>query len=119
MARRCRLATVKGTYLFAYEGFEIKEGDRVPFAVAGREVRDGNGNIKEGDYSANFNGEIFTNVPFSSEYTVNPDCTGTNTFPDDGSQYDMFIDPDGREFRVVQTKPKRFVTSWTTKRVED
>jgi hypothetical protein len=122
MARTCSNKTLKGTYLFAYEGFEIKNGEKVPFAVAGIEERDGNGKI-EGVYSANFGGEVVRNQPFSGTYTVHPDCTGTNTFPDDGSRVDMFIDPDGSEFTAVQTKPERppgvvpFVTSWTTKRV--
>jgi hypothetical protein len=116
MARECHEATLKGTYVFAYDGFEIKEGDKVPFAVAGREVRDGKGNI-EGIYSANFNGEITRNEPFSGTYTVNADCTGTNTFPD-GTHYDMFIAPDGSMFTVVQSDPD-FVASWTTQRVKD
>jgi hypothetical protein len=116
MARPCSEKTLKGTYLFAYEGFEIKNGDKVPFAVAGIEERDGNGKVK-GRASGNFNGQTFRNERFSGTYSVKANCTGTNTFPDDGSQYDMSIDPDGSEFTVVQTNPKRFVTSWTTKRV--
>jgi len=113
MARTCSKKTLKGTYLFAYEGFEIKNGNKVPFAVAGIEERDGKGKVK-GVYSAN--GPNAHNEKFSGEYDVNPDCTGTNTFPDDDSQYDMFIDPDGSEFTVVQTNSD-FVASWTTKRV--
>jgi hypothetical protein len=116
MARKCREGILKGTYLFAYEGSQIKRNDYGPFAVAGREVRDGKGKI-EGVYSANFNGTITRNESFSGKYTVNEDCTGTNTFPD-GTHYDMFIAPDGSEFTVVQTDPD-FVASWTTKRVEE
>jgi hypothetical protein len=114
---KCSEATLNGTYLFAYDGVEITGNNQIPFAVAGREVRDGKGNIN-GVSSANFNGSITRNEPFSGTYTVNADCTGTNTYPD-GTHYDMFIAPDGSEFTVVQTHPKRFVTSWTTKRVED
>ena len=114
---KCSEATLHGRYLFAYDGVEIRGNNQIPFAVAGREVRDGKGNIK-GVASSNFNGEVFRNEPFSGTYTVNADCTGTNTYPD-GTHYDMFIAPDGSEFTVVQTHPKKFVTSWTTKRVED
>jgi hypothetical protein len=113
MARTCSKKTLKGTYLFAYEGFEIRNGDKVPFAVAGIEERDGKGKVK-GVYSAN--GSSTHNEPFSGEYDVNEDCTGTNTFPGYDSQYDMFIDPDGSEFTVVMTNSD-FVASWTTKRV--
>ena len=114
---KCSEATLEGTYLFANDGVEIRGNNQLPFAVAGREVRDGKGNIK-GVASGNFNGEVFRNEPFSGTYSVNADCTGTNTFTD-GTHYDMFIAPDGSEFTVVQTHPKKFVTSWTTKRVGD
>ena len=114
---KCSEATLHGTYLFANDGVEIRGNNQIPFAVAGREVRDGKGNIK-GVASGNFNGEVFRNEPFSGTYTVNADCTGTNTYTD-GTHYDMFIAPDGSEFTVVQTHPKKSVTSWTTKRVED
>jgi hypothetical protein len=114
---KCSEATLEGTYLFANDGVEIRGNNQLPFAVAGREVRDGKGNIK-GVASSNFNREVFRNEPFSGTYTVNADCTGTNTYTD-GTHYDMFIAPDGSEFTVVQTHPKKFVTSWTTKRVED
>ena len=114
---KCSEATLHGRYLFANDGVEIRGNNQLPFAVAGSEVRDGKGNIK-GVASGNFNGEVFRNEPFSGTYTVNADCTGTNTYPD-GTHYDMFIAPDGSEFTVVQTHPKKFVTSWTTKRVED
>jgi hypothetical protein len=114
---KCSEATLEGTYLFANDGVEIRGNNQLPFAVAGREVRDGKGNVK-GVASSNFNGEVFRNEPFSGTYTVNADCTGTNTYTD-GTHYDMFIAPDGSEFTVVQTHPKKFVTSWTTKRVED
>jgi hypothetical protein len=114
---KCSEATLEGTYLFANDGVEIRGNNQLPFAVAGREVRDGKGNVK-GVASGNFNGEVFRNEPFSGTYSVNADCTGTNTFTD-GTHFDMFIAPDGSEFTVVQTHPKKFVTSWTTKRVGD
>ena len=114
---KCSEATLHGRYLFAYDGVEIRGNKQIPFAVAGSEVRDGKGNIK-GVASSNFNGEVFRNEPFSGTYSVNADCTGTNTYTD-GTHYDMFIAPDGSEFTVVQTHPKKFVTSWTTKRVGD
>ena len=114
---KCSEATLEGTYLFANDGVEIRGKKQLPFAVAGREVRDGKGNVK-GVASGNFNGEVFRNEPFSGTYSVNADCTGTATFTD-GTHFDMFIAPDGSELTVVQTHPKKFVTSWTTKRVGD
>jgi hypothetical protein len=113
---KCSEATLHGTYLFAYDGFEIKGNDKVPFSLAGYEVRNGNGKVS-GVFSANFNGNITRNEPFSGTYTVKADCTGISTFPD-GTQFHMFAAPDGSMFTLVQTNPE-FVTSGTAKRVGD
>src|SRR5919112_6186996 len=41
---KCSEATLEGTYLFAFDGVEIKgNNDRAPFAIAGYAVFDGNG----------------------------------------------------------------------------
>ena len=55
---KCSEATLEGTYLFAQNGVEIKGNDQRPFAIAGYDVFDGNGEVK-GDSSGNFNGKIF------------------------------------------------------------
>ena len=57
---KCSVATLHGTYLFAQNGVEIKGNDQRPFAIAGYEVFDGNGEVK-GVASGNFNGETFRN----------------------------------------------------------
>ena len=106
---KCSEATLKGTYLFAQNGVEIKGDEQRPVAIAGYEVFDGNGKVKGVD-SSNFNGEITRFERFSGTYTVKGDCTGTLTFAD-GSQIDMFIAPGGSMFTFVQTKPSEGVTS--------
>ena len=74
---KCSKATLKGTYLFAFNGVEIKgNSDQRPFAIAGYEVFDGNGKVK-GVASSNFNGEVTRKEPFTGTYTVKADCTGT------------------------------------------
>src|SRR5215218_9635413 len=73
---KCSEATLHGRYLFAYDGVEIRENNQIPFAVAGCEVRDCKGNIKD-VAEGNYNEEVFHNEPFSGTYTVNADCTGT------------------------------------------
>jgi hypothetical protein len=119
---KCSEATLKGTYLFAQNGVEIKGNDQRPVAIAGYEVFDGNGKVKGVD-SSNFNGEITRNERFSGTYTVNADCTGTATYSD-GTRYDQFIAPDGSILTFVLTKPSEGVTSAfelqvTAKRVGD
>ena len=106
---KCSKATLHGTYLFAYDGFDITGKDQAPFAAAGYEVFDGNGHAKA-VYSANVNGQIIRKETFSGKYTVKADCTGTVTF-EDGTRFDQFIAPDGSKFTFVQTKPSELVAS--------
>ena len=101
----CSKATLKGTYLFAQNGVEIKGNDQRPFAIAGYDVFDGNGKVK-GHASANFNGKITrSKEPLPGTYTVKANCTGTLTFTN-GTRYDIFIAPDGSMFTFVHTNPE-------------
>jgi hypothetical protein len=43
---KCSEATLHGTYLFAFDGVEIKGNEQLPFAIAGYDVFDGNGHLK-------------------------------------------------------------------------
>jgi hypothetical protein len=107
---KCSEATLEGTYLFAFNGVEIKgNNDQVPFAFAGYAVFDGNGKEK-GVASSNFNGKVTRKESVSATYTVKAGCTGTVTYRD-GSQIDVFIAPDGSMFTFVQTKPSELVGS--------
>ena len=100
---KCSEATLDGRYLFAYDGYEIKGNKKVPFAVAGYEVYDGNGHVK-GVASTSVNGKITRKEPFSGTYTVKADCTGTVTYKD-GTRYDLFITPDGSTYTFLQSNP--------------
>jgi hypothetical protein len=103
---KCSEATLKGTYLFAQNGVEIKGNDQRPFAIAGYDVFDGNGKVR-GVSSGNFNGEVFRNDRFSGTYSVKANCTGTVTFKDGAAtQGDVFIAPDGSKFAFVRTNPE-------------
>jgi hypothetical protein len=101
---KCSKATLKGTYLFAQNGVEIKGDEQRPFAIAGYDVFDGNGEVK-GVASGNFNGETFRNESGTGTYSVKANCTGTFTFTN-GTRYDMFIAPDGSMFAFVRTNPE-------------
>ena len=106
---KCSKATLDGTYLFAQNGVEIKgNNDQRPFAIAGHDVFDGQGEVK-GLASGNLNGEVFRNKSLSGTYSVKANCTGTFTFTD-GTRYDIFIAPDGSMFTFVRTNPE-FVTA--------
>jgi len=117
---KCSEATLKGTYLFAQNGVEIKGNEQRPFALAGYDVFDGQGEVK-GHASANFNGKRHrSKEPLPGRYTVKANCTGTLTFRD-GTRYDIFIAPDGSMFTFVHTNPELVSASFeqrgTAKRV--
>jgi len=103
---KCSEATLHGTYLFADNGFVIKDNEKVPFASSGYEVYDGNGHTK-GVATTNVNGKI-SKEHFSGTYSVKADCTGSSTYSD-GTRYDDYIAPDGSMLTYVQTKPSKWV----------
>jgi hypothetical protein len=119
-AKKCSEATLDGRYLFAFDGVFIEGNDQVPFAVAGYQVFDGNGNAP-GVSSFSENGAITRNERIAGTYTVKADCTGTATV--DGNHYDMFIAPDGSMLTFVQTDPgavaSGFALRGAAKRVGD
>jgi hypothetical protein len=107
---KCSEATLNGTYVFAYNGVELKgNNEQRPFALAGYDVYDGNGKVNS-VFTSNFNGELSRNETLSGTYSVKADCTGTLTF-EDGTRFDVFIAPDGSKFMFIQTKPSELVAA--------
>jgi hypothetical protein len=106
---KCSEATLDGRYLFAEDGVILKGNDQRPFALAGYEVYNGNGEVR-GVQTGNFGGELSRKEPFTGTYTVKPDCTATVTYAGD-EQFDLFLDPDGSKFTLVQVKPSDLVES--------
>jgi hypothetical protein len=70
---RCSDESYKGSYGFTATG---SVGSLGAFAVVGRFIADGKGNIT-GSQTRNFNGQI-VNETYTETYTVNSDCTGTS-----------------------------------------
>jgi len=102
----CSEATLRGTYIYSYDGFIVGEGEEPePFAFSGVESYDGAGSMT-GIFSGSTNGAIDEDVLYTGTYTVNADCTSelTTVDPVTGeAHYDQFVDPSGDEFRFVQT----------------
>ena len=103
-AARCSKATLRGTYLFAYQGLTVSGRDRGPFALAGSEVYDGRGNVRNSVSTSSTNGRIARFTRTTGTYTVNADCTGSVSYSD-GTRYDQFVAPDGSTIAFVQTNP--------------
>jgi hypothetical protein len=111
-ATQCSAATLKGTYVYAFDGYHISGKDRVPGAGAGLDIFDGNGH-GQGVFSLSIDGKISRSVSYTVKITVHSDCTATETDTDQTgavSHYDDFLVPDGSHFTWVETDPG-FVTS--------
>jgi hypothetical protein len=105
--------------LFAYTGFQIVDGQQIPFVFAGQDRVNGEGSLT-GVNSFSVNGAVSQSVTYTGTYTVNPDCTGTSTTVDDGTgeiaQFDLFFGRDGDAISFVQTDPG-FVAASIERRV--
>ena len=117
--KRCSLRTLEGFYLFSYSGYQIVDGQQIPFVFSGRDRVNGDGTLS-GVNSFSINGATSQNVTYTGTYTVNPDCTGSSTTVDDVTgetgHFDLFFGPDGDEVAFVQTDPG-FVTGGIERRV--
>jgi hypothetical protein len=102
----CSEATLRGTYIYSYDGFNVGEGgEQQPFAFSGIESYDGAGRMA-GIFSGSSNGVIDEDVLYTGTYTVNADCTSELTTVDPVAgelHFDQFVDPSGDEFTFVQT----------------
>ena len=115
---RCSLATLKGDYVYAGDGFDVAgtgSTQRTPFATAGREVYAGDGTLSGIDTTSS-NG-VIARTTYTSTYTVNADCSGTYAYSSDpDNPYELFIDPSGAEFAYVATSTRRVAAGYERRR---
>jgi hypothetical protein len=105
---QCSVATLHGSFGVTFTGTaNTPDGPSQRGGIA-RTVFDGRGKVV-GKASSVADGAVFLRT-FAGTYTVAADCTGSMStmFTDalDGrATYDLVIDDDGREFRLVATPP--------------
>lgn len=99
----CGVATLRGTYLFAGDGWSVGSSGTVPLAFAGSERFDGAGQVR-GISSTSFNGVASSRNAFTGTYTVAANCTATLTISGN-LHFDLYLDPSGDSFVYVQTDP--------------
>jgi hypothetical protein len=100
----CSVATLRGSYLFAANGYNIVGGIAQPKAIVEVIHFDGNGALTVPAATVSINGTIVHPPPGTGTYTVAPDCSGELTFSS-GLTFDLFLAPGGREFSMIQTNP--------------
>jgi len=80
----CGNGTLTGNYAFSNPGFTTPTksvtGEEDPFATVGVLAFDGAGNVSV-SYTLAFKGKISPGLTGTGTYTVNPDCTGSISFP--------------------------------------
>jgi hypothetical protein len=116
----CSNATMHGTYVYAYTGYTGTGSTLTRFAVAGLAVFNGNG-TSHGVWTTATEGQPVARLgTFHGRYSVNSDCSATETDTDQNGNvfhYDDFTSPSGEEISFVETD-QNVVSSGTEARTQ-
>jgi hypothetical protein len=99
----CSNRTLKGTYMASSTGTVVGVG---PAAVVNGITFDGNGNGTVFGETISFNGAITTGVTGTLTYTVNADCTGSDTITmstNETADFDLVVNVNGGRFFFIST----------------
>jgi hypothetical protein len=113
-AATCSNATLHGTYVFSGAGFIGTAS--IPFAVSGLEVFNGNG-TSSGFATTVIEGQPISRTTFTGTYTVNPNCTVTETDTDNLGNvmhFDEFTGSAGKTMTIIETDPNVVFTGVET-----
>jgi hypothetical protein len=107
--RACGNETIKGAYAFTLRGqIFLPDGSTLVLDGVAKQTFDGNGHFTQVDAVAD-NGVLTLGWrPGSGTYSVNPDCTGTQTLSVDGLpdlHLQFIVSQSGRKIRQVVTDP--------------
>ena len=97
----CSVETLRGLYVFDASGYINLPSGWTPKAVV--EFLQFNG---DGTLTSVATASLNLAVHFghgTGSYTVNDDCTGTLTFSPSGLHFDLFVEPRGAKFHMIQT----------------
>jgi hypothetical protein len=108
------VATLNGTYMSQGGGTIVGTG---PITFIGTVYFDGKGGVTN-PFTGSLNGTIIraTGAENSGTYTVNSDCSGTQTLG--GGHFDIRISPDGNKVDYIDTDSPEVVSGSAT-RVND
>ena len=103
----CTLKTLRGTYVFAAQGYNIVGGAAQPFAVIEIIEFNGDGTLSAPRVTLSQNGAIVQILPpgVPGSYTVGASCAGTAIFPGVGVKIDIFVSPKGDTIWIIRTDP--------------
>jgi hypothetical protein len=99
----CSNSTLKGTYIASSTGTVVGVG---PAAVVNGYTFDGNGNGTVFAETISFNGTITTGVTGTVTYTVNSNCSGSDTISMSTGQtadFNFLVNVNGSSFSFIST----------------
>jgi hypothetical protein len=101
-AQVCSGGTLKGLYIWTFDGYADLGGTLVPKAVMQGTRFNGDGTTINAFGTVNIGGTIIIDVTGGvGTYTVAADCTGTLSIPD-GPSFNMYVGPGAQKLWITQ-----------------
>lgn len=100
--RSCSVQTVRGLYLWTFDGYQNVGGNLLPKAVMQGTRFNGDGTLINAFGTVNIGGFIIIDATGGvGTYTVAPDCTGTISITD-GPSFNIYVGPGGQQLWTTQ-----------------
>ena len=101
-AQVCSVGTLKGLYMWSFDGYANFGGTLVPKAVMQGNRFNGDGTSVNDFGTVNIGGTIIINTTGpGGTYTVAADCTGTLSIPN-GPSFNMYVGPGAQKIWFTQ-----------------
>ena len=98
----CSVHTLRGLYLWTFDGYQNVGGNLVPKAVMQGTRFNGDGTLSNAFGTVNIGGFIIIDATGGvGTYTVAPDCTGTISITD-GPSFNTYVGPGGQKLWTTQ-----------------
>ena len=102
----CQLSTLRGSYVFTANGFNIVNGVPVPKAIVELLDFNGDGTLTVPGVTVSINGAISEPPPGGvGDYTLEANCTGTIAFTGTPLTFRIYVEPTGKDGWMIQTNP--------------
>ena len=101
----CSVHTLRGLYLWTFDGYQNVGGNLVPKAVMQGTRFNGDGTLSNAFGTVNIGGFIIIDATGGvGTYTVAADCTGTISITN-GPSFNMYVGPGAQKVWTLETSP--------------
>ena len=98
----CSVGTLRGLYMWTFDGYQNVGGNLVPKAIMQGTRFNGDGTLINAFGTVNIGGFIIIDATGGvGTYTVAPDCTGTISITD-GPSFNIYVGPGGQQVWTTQ-----------------